>query len=154
LRELAAIEIGARLRDQAVAGRQAGQGRRAAGAKVTAEIARIRGIPQGVDSISPNRHPEVSNVDQLLDRIALIRDVTGKPVGIKTALGGWHFMNDLCEAVLRRGIASAPISSRSMAARAVRGGAAGTGRPRGAVDRRGAAARGRCPDRSGTCASG
>jgi glutamate synthase domain-containing protein 2 len=61
-----------------------------------------------VDSISPNRHPDIANADQLLDRIARVRDVTGKPVGIKTALGGWHFMNDLCEAVLRRGIASAP----------------------------------------------
>jgi glutamate synthase domain-containing protein 2 len=34
--------------------------------------------------------------------------VTGKPAGIKTAIGGWKFMNLLCEAVLRRGPESAP----------------------------------------------
>jgi glutamate synthase domain-containing protein 2 len=108
LRELAAIESVRAFEIKLSQGAKPGKGGVLPAAKVTAEIARIRGIPQGVDSISPNRHPEVSNVDQLLDRIALIRDVTGKPVGIKTALGGWHFMNDLCEAVLRRGIASAP----------------------------------------------
>lgn len=108
LRELAAIESVRAFEIKLSQGAKPGKGGVLPAAKVTAEIAHIRGIPQGVDSISPNRHPEVSNVDQLLDRIALIRDLTGKPVGIKTALGGWHFMNDLCEAVLRRGIASAP----------------------------------------------
>ena len=108
LRELAAIESVRAFEIKLSQGAKPGKGGVLPAAKVTAEIARIRGIPQGVDSISPNRHPEISNVDQLLDRIALIRDATGKPVGIKTALGGWHFMNDLCEAVLRRGIASAP----------------------------------------------
>ena len=39
------------------------------GGKVTAEIARIRGIPEGRDSISPNRHRDISNMDELLDKI-------------------------------------------------------------------------------------
>ncbi|MDP3871460.1 MAG: FMN-binding glutamate synthase family protein [Pseudomonadota bacterium] len=108
LRELAAIESVRAFEIKLSQGAKPGKGGVLPAAKVTEEIARIRGIPKGVDSISPNRHPEVSNVEQLLDRIALIRDVTGKPVGIKTALGGWHFMNDLCEAILRRGIAAAP----------------------------------------------
>jgi glutamate synthase domain-containing protein 2 len=50
----------------------------------------------------------VANVDQLLDMIVRVREVTGKPVGIKTAIGGWQFMNLLCDAVKRRGIADAP----------------------------------------------
>ncbi|MDE3029907.1 MAG: FMN-binding glutamate synthase family protein, partial [Paracoccaceae bacterium] len=50
--------------------------------KVTAEIAAIRGIPGGQDSISPNRHPEIDSIGQLLDMIAHIREVTGKPTGI------------------------------------------------------------------------
>jgi glutamate synthase domain-containing protein 2 len=37
-----------------------------------------------------------------------VREVTGKPVGIKTAIGGWQFMNLLTEAVARRGIDDAP----------------------------------------------
>ncbi len=36
----------------------------------------------------------------------MIRDLTGRPVGVKTAIGGWEFINDLCEAVLRRGPAN------------------------------------------------
>ncbi|MCA3747364.1 FMN-binding glutamate synthase family protein, partial [Phenylobacterium sp.] len=78
------------------------------GAKVTPEIARIRGIPAGEDSISPNRHPDIANVDQLLDRVCSLRDLTGRPVGVKTALGDESFMSELCEAVLRRGVQDAP----------------------------------------------
>ena len=89
-------------------GAKPGKGGVLPGAKVTAEIARIRGIPVGEDSISPNRHHDIANVDDLLDRIAYVRDLTGRPVGVKTAIGGWVFINDLCEAVLRRGREYAP----------------------------------------------
>jgi hypothetical protein len=76
--------------------------------KVTPEIARIRGIPAHEDSLSPNRHPDIANVEQLLDHVAELRELTGRPVGIKTAIGGWRFINDLCEAVNRRGLEYAP----------------------------------------------
>jgi glutamate synthase domain-containing protein 2 len=76
--------------------------------KVTAEIAQIRGIPEGRDSISPNRHRDISNMNELLEKIAYIRDLTGRPVGVKTAIGGWRFMNELAEAVNRRGLEFAP----------------------------------------------
>ncbi len=76
--------------------------------KVTAEIAHIRGIPEGRDSISPNRHRDISNMNDLLDKVAYIRDLTGRPVGVKTAIGGWRFMNELGEAVNRRGLEFAP----------------------------------------------
>jgi glutamate synthase domain-containing protein 2 len=89
-------------------GAKPGKGGVLLASKVTPEIAAIRGIPVGVDSLSPNRHPEVSNVDALLDMIVEVRGVTGKPVGIKTAIGGWEFMHLLCEGILRRGMASAP----------------------------------------------
>ena len=89
-------------------GAKPGKGGVLPGSKVTAEIAGIRGIPAGQDSISPNRHRDIANVDDLLDRIILIRDLTGRPVGVKTAIGGWAFINDLCNAVLRRGLEAAP----------------------------------------------
>ena len=76
--------------------------------KVTAEIAQIRGIPEGRDSISPNRHRDISNINDLLDKIAYIRDLTGRPVGVKTAIGGWRFMNEMADAVHRRGLEFAP----------------------------------------------
>jgi glutamate synthase domain-containing protein 2 len=89
-------------------GAKPGKGGVLPGKKVTAEIAQIRGIAEGRDSISPNRHRDISNVNDLLDKIAWIRDLTGRPVGVKTAIGGWRFMNDLTEAVNRRGLEFAP----------------------------------------------
>jgi glutamate synthase domain-containing protein 2 len=46
-------------------GAKPGKGGILPGAKVTAEIAAIRGIPQGRDSISPNRHHDIGNVREL-----------------------------------------------------------------------------------------
>ncbi len=89
-------------------GAKPGKGGVLPGRKVTAEIAQIRGIPQGRDSISPNRHRDIADVNQLLDRIAWVRDLTGRPVGVKTAIGGWRFMNDLADAVHRKGLEFAP----------------------------------------------
>ncbi len=89
-------------------GAKPGKGGVLPGKKVTPEIARIRGIPEGRDSISPNRHRDISNMNELLDRVAYIRDLTGRPVGVKTAVGGWQFMNELADAVHRRGLEFAP----------------------------------------------
>ena len=89
-------------------GAKPGKGGVLPGSKVTREIAAIRGIPEGEDSISPNRHREIADIDQLLDRVMSLRELTGRPVGVKTAIGGWDFMNELCNAVLRRGQESAP----------------------------------------------
>ena len=89
-------------------GAKPGKGGVLPGGKVTEEISRIRGIPAGKDSISPNRHYDIANMDQLLEKVAYLRDLTGRPVGIKTAVGGWEFINDLCEVVLRRGKDYAP----------------------------------------------
>jgi glutamate synthase domain-containing protein 2 len=89
-------------------GAKPGKGGVLPGGKVTEEIAQIRGIPAGMDSLSPNRHSDIANIDELLDRIHMIRELTGKPVGVKTAIGGLEFSNSLCEAVLRRGQDYAP----------------------------------------------
>ena len=89
-------------------GAKPGNGGVLPGKKVTSEIARIRGIPEGRDSISPNRHRDISNINELLDKVAYIRDLTGRPVGVKTAIGGWTFLNDLADAVHRRGLEFAP----------------------------------------------
>jgi glutamate synthase domain-containing protein 2 len=78
------------------------------GGKVTPEIAAIRGIPAGEDSLSPNRHRDIASTTELLDQVAAIRALTGRPVGIKTAIGGWWFLNDIAENVLRRGLEYAP----------------------------------------------
>ena len=108
LREMAAHENVRAFEIKLSQGAKPGKGGVLPAAKVTEEIARIRGIPAGQDSISPNRHPETSNMDELLDMVEQVREITGKPVGIKTAIGGWQFMNELAATVNRRGLQSAP----------------------------------------------
>ena len=89
-------------------GAKPGKGGILPGIKVTEEIAHIRGIPRGRDSISPNGHPDIRSVAQLLDAIAHIRDLTGKPVGFKMVVGAMDFFDELCDAIHARGIESAP----------------------------------------------
>ncbi len=89
-------------------GAKPGKGGILPGDKVTAEIAGIRNIPAGQDAISPNRHPEIASVDQLLDMIGHIREISGKPCGFKTAIGPSSFLDDLCQAILERGSDCAP----------------------------------------------
>ena len=68
-------------RDQAQPGRQARPRRRAARARrCRAEIAATRGVPEGVDCISPSRHAEFSDTDSLLDWVELLAAETG-PAG-------------------------------------------------------------------------
>jgi len=89
-------------------GAKPGKGGILPGVKVTPEIAKIRGIPEYQDSISPNRHPEIDNVQQMLDVIGHMRDVSGKPVGFKTVVGAYGWLEQMCDEVHRRGIESAP----------------------------------------------
>ncbi len=70
--------------------------------KVNAEIAAIRGIPEGQASISPNRHRDISNAGELLDVISHIRSVTGKPVGFKTVIGDTAPLEQLMELIKTR----------------------------------------------------
>jgi glutamate synthase domain-containing protein 2 len=57
-------------------------------AKVTAEIAAARGVPQGVDCVSPAAHSAFSTPIGLLGFIARLRDLSGgKPTGFKLAIG-------------------------------------------------------------------
>ncbi|SFM89433.1 Glutamate synthase domain-containing protein 2 [Nitrosomonas communis] len=89
-------------------GAKPGKGGLLLGPKVTPEVAAIRGIPVFQDSISPNRHHDIGNIDELLDKIAYIRDLTGRPVGVKSVIGGWRFINELCDTIHRRGLEYAP----------------------------------------------
>jgi glutamate synthase domain-containing protein 2 len=89
-------------------GAKPGKGGMLPGAKVDEEISRIRGIPVGIDSISPNRHPEIKCNDDLLDMIHHIRQLTGKPVGFKAVIGDKTWIRTLCADIVRRGMEYAP----------------------------------------------
>ncbi|WP_214402752.1 FMN-binding glutamate synthase family protein [Pseudonocardia lacus] len=67
------------------------------GAKVSAEIAATRGVPQGRDCISPSRHAEFDSPDALLDWVEMLADETGLPVGIKSAVGHLGFWEELAD---------------------------------------------------------
>lgn len=89
-------------------GAKPGKGGILPGIKVTDEIAAIRGIEPGQDSLSPNRDPDLETIDDILDRIEHIRRVTGKPVGLKTVVGFKGWLMRLFETSLARGLESAP----------------------------------------------
>lgn len=67
------------------------------GEKVSREIAETRGVPEGVDCLSPSRHAEFDDADSLLDFVELLAEETGLPVGIKSAVGDLTFWRDLTE---------------------------------------------------------
>jgi glutamate synthase (ferredoxin) len=73
------------------------------GAKVSAEVAALRGIPAGRSIDSPNRFELFAGVEGLLDWVARMRETGGKPVGVKISVGGPGFADELCAALARRG---------------------------------------------------
>ena len=87
--------------------------------KITAEIASIRGIPQGRDCLSPPLHTAFSTVDELLDLVEEIAEKTGLPVGIKSAVGQLDFWHELAARMRATG--------RGVDFIAVDGGEGGTG---------------------------
>jgi methylamine---glutamate N-methyltransferase subunit C len=65
-----------------------GMGGHLPAAKVTKEIAAIRGFPEGVDITSPAQYPDIRNGAELKRKIDWLRDKTGgKPIGVKLAAG-------------------------------------------------------------------
>jgi len=62
----------------------------------------------GQISSSPNRHRDISSVEDLLKTMYRIREVTGRPVGFKAVHGSDMFMRELCESIYKQGIDYAP----------------------------------------------
>jgi glutamate synthase domain-containing protein 2 len=86
-------------------GAKPGHGGILPGAKVTAEIAATRGVPAGVDCVSPARHSAFDSPIALLEFLAMLRERSGgKPVGFKLCIGhAWEFMG-IVKAMARTGI--------------------------------------------------
>ena len=89
-------------------GAKPGKGGILPGGKVTDEIAEIRGIPVGSDSISPNRHTDINSVDELLAMLDTIRETSGKPVGFKSVVGATGWIDELFKTINDRGQQCAP----------------------------------------------
>jgi glutamate synthase domain-containing protein 2 len=82
-------------------GAKPGHGGVLPGAKVSAEIAATRGVPAGVDCISPSRHSAFSTPIEMMEFVATMRHLSGgKPVGFKLCIGHpWEFLA-ICKAML------------------------------------------------------
>ena len=108
LREVAAHDQVRMFELKLAQGAKPGKGGILPAAKVSAEIAAIRGIKEGEASISPNRHPEIDDWSDLLDMVCHIREVTGKPVGFKTVVGAVEPFAELFDLIVHRGADCAP----------------------------------------------
>ncbi|MCX7555485.1 FMN-binding glutamate synthase family protein [Xanthomonadaceae bacterium JHOS43] len=86
-------------------GAKPGQGGILPGAKVSPEIAEARGVPVGVDCISPARHTAFDTPAGLLQFVQTLRDASGgKPVGFKLAIGHpWEWFG-IAKAIVTTGI--------------------------------------------------
>ncbi len=76
-------------------GAKPGLGGQLMGKKVTPDIARIRGLPQGIDIRSPSRHPDVLGADDLIIKIEEFREATSGRVPISLKIGAGRVNNDI-----------------------------------------------------------
>lgn len=75
------------------------------GAKVNAEIARVRDVPQGRTVISPPYHQVFSTPRELVRFIARMRQLAdGKPTGFKLCPGSRQQFLAVCKAMLEEGV--------------------------------------------------
>ncbi|QTD45856.1 FMN-binding glutamate synthase family protein [Ottowia testudinis] len=86
-------------------GAKPGHGGVLPGAKVTPEIAAARGVPVGVDCISPSAHSAFSTPAELMQFVARLRQLSGgKPTGFKLCIGHpWEWFA-IVKAMLATGI--------------------------------------------------
>ena len=86
-------------------GAKPGHGGVLPGAKVSPEIAAARGVPVGVDCISPARHSAFSTPVEMLHFIAELRRLSGgKPIGFKLCIGHPTEFMAICKAMHETGI--------------------------------------------------
>lgn len=84
-------------------GAKPGKGGMLPGEKVTKEIAEIRGLEIGQSAISPNRHNETGTNKELLEFIARVRRVTGKPTGFKAVISSPQWLDELFSLINKLG---------------------------------------------------
>ena len=82
-------------------GAKPGKGGVLPAAKITKEIAAIRGVEMGKDVISPPNHSAFSNVHDMVDFIESVAEKTGLPVGIKAAIGKLDQWKELADIMLK-----------------------------------------------------
>lgn len=84
-------------------GAKPGKGGVLPGAKITKEIAEIRGVTVGKDVLSPATHKAFDTIPELMQLIEDIAEQTGLPVGIKGAIGKLHQWEELANLMVETG---------------------------------------------------
>lgn len=84
-------------------GAKPGKGGVLPGAKISPEIAKIRGVEVGKDVLSPATHKVFNTIPELLDLIESMALETGLPVGIKGAIGKLDQWKELAELMEKTG---------------------------------------------------
>ncbi|MHB9848652.1 FMN-binding glutamate synthase family protein [Streptomyces krungchingensis] len=75
------------------------------GAKVGAEVARVRGVPAGRAVVSPAYHREFSTPREMVCFLARMRELAGgKPTGFKLCVGSRRQFLAVCKAMLAEGV--------------------------------------------------
>jgi len=77
-------------------------GGKLAGSKVTADVAYYRGVEEGKDIFSPNRFPYADTTQHLLDFVAHLQELSGKPVGFKIVVSDVESVEELAQAIQQR----------------------------------------------------
>ena len=86
-------------------GAKPGKGGILPAAKVSAEIARIRGVAIGEDVISPPAHSAFKTPLEMCEFIARLRELSkGKPIGFKICIGRRSEFISICKAMVQTGI--------------------------------------------------
>lgn len=86
-------------------GAKPGHGGMLPASKISPEIAEARGVPMGVDCISPATHPEFSTPTELLEFVGRMRELSeAKPVGFKLCIGHRREFMCMVKAMLKTGI--------------------------------------------------
>lgn len=85
-------------------GAKPGHGGLLPGSKVNKEVAEIRGVEIGKDVVSPPMHSAFDSPIGLLEFVEELRELSGKPVGFKLAVGRIDEFLALCKAMMVTGI--------------------------------------------------
>ncbi len=86
-------------------GAKPGHGGMLPAAKITPEIAEARGVPMGVDCVSPAAHSAFSTPLEMMAFLGRLRDLSGgKPVGFKLCIGHRREFMCIVKAMLETGI--------------------------------------------------
>lgn len=73
------------------------------GTKVSAEVARMRDLPEGVDQRTPSRHPDWMGADDMPVKIQQIREATDYAVPVSVKVGASRIADDI-KLIARSGV--------------------------------------------------